>query len=50
VVLGVVLYRAFTYLAEIPVGGLTAVVWTLRRRHSDRSLTEAPQVPAEVTT
>jgi uncharacterized protein (TIRG00374 family) len=49
-VLGVVLYRAFTYLAEIPVGGLTAVVWTLRRRHSDRSLTEAPQVPAEVTT
>ena len=35
-VLGVVLYRAFTYLAEIPVGGATAMLWSLRRRHADR--------------
>jgi uncharacterized membrane protein YbhN (UPF0104 family) len=30
VVSGVLLYRAFTYFAEIPVGGLSAMVWTLR--------------------
>ena len=29
VVSGVLLYRAFTYFAEIPVGGLSAMVWTL---------------------
>jgi uncharacterized membrane protein YbhN (UPF0104 family) len=34
VVSGVLLYRAFTYFAEIPVGGLSAVVWTLRGRTS----------------
>jgi putative heme transporter len=48
VVLGVVLYRAFTYLAEIPVGGLTAMVWRLRRRRADRSPQAQPPVPAEV--
>jgi uncharacterized protein (TIRG00374 family) len=48
VVLGVVLYRAFTYLAEIPVGGLTAMVWTLRRRRRNRSSAPQPPVPAEV--
>ncbi len=32
VVSGVLLYRAFTYFAEIPVGGLSALVWTLRSR------------------
>jgi uncharacterized protein (TIRG00374 family) len=48
VVLGVVLYRAFTYLAEIPVGGVTAMVWTLRRRHRNRSSSPQPPVPAEV--
>jgi putative heme transporter len=30
VVSGVLLYRAFTYFAEIPLGGLSAVIWTLR--------------------
>jgi uncharacterized membrane protein YbhN (UPF0104 family) len=34
VVSGVLLYRAFTYFAEIPVGGLSAMVWTLRVRAS----------------
>lgn len=34
VVSGVLLYRAFTYFAEIPVGGLSAMVWTLRGRMS----------------
>lgn len=34
VVSGVLLYRAFTYFAEIPVGGLSAMVWTLRTRRS----------------
>jgi uncharacterized protein (TIRG00374 family) len=48
VVLGVVLYRAFTYLAEIPVGGLTAMVWTWRRRHPGGP-TVQPSVPAEVS-
>lgn len=32
VVSGVLLYRAFTYFAEIPVGGVSAMVWTLRGR------------------
>jgi uncharacterized protein (TIRG00374 family) len=48
VVAGVLLYRAFTYLAEIPVGGLTAMVWTLRRRHVDRAAPSLPPVPVEV--
>jgi uncharacterized protein (TIRG00374 family) len=48
VVLGVVLYRAFTYLAEIPVGGLTAMVWTLRRRRADSPSPARPPVSAEV--
>lgn len=30
VVSGVLLYRAFTYFAEIPVGSLSAVIWKLR--------------------
>jgi uncharacterized protein (TIRG00374 family) len=34
VVSGVLLYRAFTYFAEIPVGGVSAMVWTLRGRAS----------------
>lgn len=32
VVSGVLLYRAFTYFAEIPVGGVSAALWTLRGR------------------
>lgn len=31
-VVGVVLYRCFTYLAEIPVGGLLIAGWLLRRQ------------------
>jgi uncharacterized membrane protein YbhN (UPF0104 family) len=34
VVSGVLLYRAFTYFAEIPVGGVSAMVWSLRVRTS----------------
>ena len=33
-VAGVLLYRAFTYFAEIPVGGLTALVWVLGQRRA----------------
>lgn len=33
VVAGVLLYRCFTYLAEIPVGGLAALIWSFRQRH-----------------
>lgn len=38
-VAGVLLYRAFTYLAEIPVGGLTALTWTLRSMRAAKSST-----------
>jgi uncharacterized protein (TIRG00374 family) len=31
-VVGVILYRSFTYLAEIPVGGLLIAGWSLRRQ------------------
>jgi uncharacterized membrane protein YbhN (UPF0104 family) len=31
-VAGVILYRSFTYLAEIPVGGLLIAGWSLRRQ------------------
>ena len=40
VVAGVLLYRCFTYLAEIPVGGLTALVWSLLHRR--RAVDEPP--------
>lgn len=43
VITGVLLYRAYTYLAEIPVGGLTAVVWTMRYGGS-----ASLQAPSEV--
>jgi uncharacterized protein (TIRG00374 family) len=33
-VAGVLLYRAFTYFAEIPAGGLTALVWVLGQRRA----------------
>ncbi len=41
VVSGVLLYRAFTYFAEIPVGGVSAMVWTLRGRMSARARSES---------
>lgn len=42
-VAGVLLYRAFTYFAEIPVGGLIALVWTLdQRRVGPPELTRGP--------
>ena len=37
VVAGVLLYRGFTYLAEIPVGGLTALAWSLFQRRTQIS-------------
>jgi len=31
---GVILFRVFSYLVEIPVGGIIAMVWLARRRHA----------------
>jgi uncharacterized membrane protein YbhN (UPF0104 family) len=31
---GVILFRVFSFLVEIPVGGVIAMVWLARRRHS----------------
>jgi uncharacterized protein (TIRG00374 family) len=45
-VVGVLLYRTFTYFAEIPVGGLIALVWTLgQRRPGSRDLALGPGQP-----
>jgi uncharacterized membrane protein YbhN (UPF0104 family) len=34
---GLLLYRGFTYLLEIPVGGTTLAIWLLRNRRRDRA-------------
>jgi putative heme transporter len=44
-VAGVLLYRTFTYFVEIPVGGLVALVWTLRQRRGRRDVPDAPTTP-----
>ncbi|MGI8457346.1 MAG: lysylphosphatidylglycerol synthase transmembrane domain-containing protein [Propionibacteriaceae bacterium] len=40
-VAGVLIYRGFTYLAEIPVGGALAVLWTVFHRRQDPQLAPA---------
>ena len=38
---GVLLYRAFIFGMEIPVGGLSMLAWSLRRRPALAALTDA---------
>lgn len=46
---GVLLYRGFTYLAEIPVGGVMGLFWLARQRRTERSTPVPPVVaPAAV--
>ncbi len=50
-VAGVLLYRCFTYLAEIPVGGATALVWSVLHRSRPVAVTagtEPAGPPAQV--
>ncbi|MGI5175990.1 lysylphosphatidylglycerol synthase domain-containing protein [Dactylosporangium sp. CA-152071] len=42
---GVLLFRAFIFIAEIPVGGLAAALWLLTRRTTPRTGPSRPEPP-----